>query len=87
MEISTKQKTKKVLSIVANVLVWVFLALSILTTILVFMAQGSEDGVPAVFGKSLISVTTDSMEDTLNRGDLIPLEKLPSSEEIGRAHV
>lgn len=80
MEISTKQKTKKVLSIVANVLVWVFLALSILTTILVFMAQGSEDGVPAVFGKSLISVTTDSMEDTLNRGDLIPLEKLPSSE-------
>ena len=80
MEMATKQKMKKVLMIVANVLVWVFLALSILTTVLVFTAQGSEDGVPAVFGKSLISVTTDSMEDTLNRGDLLLLEKLPTGD-------
>lgn len=80
MEIKINPKTKKVLSIVANVLVWAFLVLSILTTVLVFTAQGSEDGVPAVFGKSLISVTTDSMEGTFDRGDLILLEKLPTGD-------
>ena len=80
METTTKKTTMKVLSIVANVLVWAFLVLSILTTILVFTAQGSEDGVPAVFGKSLISVTTDSMEGTFDRGDLILLEKLPTGD-------
>ena len=80
METTKKQTTMKILSIVANVLVWAFLILSILTTILVFTAQGSEDGVPAVFGKSLISVTTDSMEGTFDRGDLILLEKLPTGD-------
>lgn len=80
MEIKISSKTKKILSIVANVLVWAFLVLSVLTTVLVFTAQGSEDGVPAVFGKSLISVTTDSMEGTFDRGDLILLEKLPTGD-------
>ena len=80
MEIKINQKTKKILALVANVLVWAFLLLSILTTVLVFTAQGSEDGVPAVFGKSLISVTTYSMEDTLMKGDLILLEKLPTGD-------
>ena len=80
MENTKKQTTMKILSIVANVLVWAFLILSILTTILVFTAQGSKDGVPAVFGKSLISVTTDSMEGTFDRGDLILLEKLPTGD-------
>ena len=80
METTKKQTPMKILSIVANVLVWAFLILSILTTILVFTAQGSEDGVPAVFGKSLISVTTDSMEGTFDRGDLILLEKLPTGD-------
>ena len=80
MENTKKQTTMKILSIVANVLVWAFLILSIATTVLVFTAQGSEDGVPAVFGKSLISVTTDSMEGTFDRGDLILLEKLPTGD-------
>ena len=80
MDNMTNQKTKKILLIVANVLVWVFLALSVLTTILVFTAQGSEDGVPAVFGKSLVSVATNSMEGTFDPGDLILLEKLPDKD-------
>ena len=83
MEIATKQKIKKIATIVANVLVWVFVAFSILTTVLVFTAQGNEDGVPSMFGKSLISVSTDSMEDTFHRGDLLLLEKLEDSEKLG----
>lgn len=85
MENATKQKVKKIVSIVANVLVWVFVAFSILVTVLVFTAQGSEDGVPSLFGKSLISVSTDSMEETFYRGDLLLLEKLEDSEKLGLA--
>ena len=85
MENATKQKIKKIISIVANVLVWVFVAFSILVTVLVFSAQGSGDGVPSLFGKSLISVSTDSMEDTFYRGDLLLLDKLEDSEKFGLA--
>ena len=67
---------KKVLSITANVLIWIFVAFSLMITILVFSAQGSVDGVPSVFGKSLITITTDSMEPTFKIGDLVFMEKL-----------
>ena len=52
---------KKVLSIVANVVVVAFIAFSVLVTVLVFTAQGSEDGIQSVFGKSLITISSDSM--------------------------
>ena len=81
MEKATKKQIKRVVSIAANVLVWAFVALAVLTTVMVFTAQGSEDGVPALFGKSLITVSTDSMEDTFMKGDLLLMTKL-SLEEI-----
>ena len=85
MENATQQKAQKIISIVANVLVWIFVAFSILVTVLVFTAQGSEDGVPSLFGKSFISVSTDSMEETFYRGDLLLLDKLEESEKLGLA--
>ena len=72
---------KKILSIALNTLIWIFVIFSLMITILVFSAQGSEDGVPAVFGKSLITISTDSMEPTYKAGDLVFMEKL-SDEEI-----
>lgn len=72
---------KKILSIALNTLIWVFVIFSLLITILVFSAQGSKDGVPAIFGKSLITISTDSMEPTYKVGDLVFMEKL-SDEEI-----
>ena len=78
---SKNATVKKVLSIVANVAVWVFVAFSVLVTVLVFTAQGSEDGIPSLFGKSLITVSSDSMSPEFKKGDLIVIEKL-SVEEI-----
>ncbi len=77
-----KAKVKKILGIVANVLIWVFVVLSLLTTILVFAAQGSKDGVPAIFGRSLITIETKSMEDTYKVGDLVFMKKLSDEEKL-----
>ena len=73
-DVQTKT-VKKVLNIAANVLVWAFVALSLLTTVLVFSAQKSEDGVPALFGKSWITIETDSMEPTIKKGSLFVINK------------
>ena len=78
---SKNTTAKKVLTIVANVAVWIFVAFSVLVTVLVFTAQGSEDGLSSLFGKSLITVSSDSMSPEFKKGDLIVIEKL-SVEEI-----
>lgn len=76
-----KQMIKRIASIVVNVLVWAFVVLAILVTVLVFAAQGSEDGVPSIFGKSLITIETNSMEDTYQVGDLVFMTKLTDEEK------
>ena len=77
-----KEKAKKIASIAGNVLIWAFVVFSFVITVLVFSAQGSADGVPAIFGKSLITVSTDSMKGTFNSGDLIFMEKLDPEEKL-----
>lgn len=67
---------KKVLSIVLNVLIWAFVIFSLLITVLVFTAQDNEDGVPSIFGKSLITISTKSMSPIYEEGDLVFMEKL-----------
>lgn len=67
---------KKILSIALNTIIWLFVAFSLLITILVFSAQGSKDGVPSIFGKSLITISTDSMKPVYKAGDLVFMEKL-----------
>ncbi len=76
----TQQKTKKILGIVGNVVIWIFVAFSVLVTVLVFAAQGSKDGVPELFGKSLITIESPSMTPTYKVGDLVFMEKLSGPE-------
>ena len=52
-------KAKKIISIVLNALVWVFLVFAILVTIVTFASQNTKDGVPSVFGKSIVSIQSD----------------------------
>ena len=73
---------KKILSTVGNVLVWAFVILSLVITAMVFAAQKSEDGVPALFGKSLITIQTKSMEDTYYAGDMVFMTKLTREEKL-----
>ena len=77
-----KVDVKKILSTVGNVLVWAFVILSLVITAMVFAAQKSEDGVPALFGKSLITIQTKSMEDTYYAGDMVFMTKLTREEKL-----
>ena len=72
---------KKILAIALNTLLWLFVIFSLVITILVFSAQGSKDGVPAIFGKSLITISTNSMEPTYKVGDLVFMKKLSDEEK------
>lgn len=76
MEKINKQKVKKIAGTVGNVLIWVILIFSLLTTIVVFSAQGSQDGVPSVFGKSWLTIETPSMEPTYKVNDLVFMDKI-----------
>lgn len=73
-------KVKRIGGIVANVVIWLFVVFSILVTVLVFAAQGNADGIPELFGKTLITVETDSMEPNIRRGSLVVLTKLEPGE-------
>ena len=76
-----KMDVKKILSIVGNVLIWAFVILSLIITVMVFSSQKSKDGVPALFGKSLITIQTKSMEDTYKAGDLVFMTKTTTEEK------
>lgn len=75
-------KVKKIGEIVSNVLIWVFVAFSALITIMVFSAQGSSDGIPALFGKSWLTIQSPSMQDTYMVGDLVFMNKLSDEDKL-----
>ncbi len=81
MTSENKQKTKKILGIVGNVLLWAFVLFSVAITVLVFAAQGSDDGIPELFGKSWITIETPSMTPTFKVGDLVFMDKLTEAEK------
>ncbi len=68
-EVKTK-KTKKILDIIVNVIIWVIVVFSVLVTVLAFAAQNDE-GVPSLFGKSMMTIVSPSMEPTYKVGDLV----------------
>ena len=76
------QKFKKIAGIVGNVLIWVFVAFSLLITILVFSAQGSADGIPSIMGKSILTIQTPSMDPTYKVGDMVFMTKLSDEEKL-----
>ena len=79
-----KTEAKKIVSIVLNVLVWAFLVFAALTTILTFVSMNAKDGVPSVFGKSIVSVQSDSMDGgkkgSFKEGDLLFVDKITADE-------
>ncbi len=76
-----QSKAVKIIKIVGNVLVWLFVAFSVLITVLVLSATNSSDGVPAIGGKSMINVLTPSMEPAIGEGDIIFATKLTDEEK------
>ena len=77
-----REKIKKIAGVVGNTLLWAFVIFSLLITVLVFTAQGSADGIPSLFGKSLLTIQTASMEDTYMVGDMVFMTKLTDEEKL-----
>lgn len=64
-----KKVIKRIVNIVIDIIVVLILAVSVLIVTLSLTSKSS--GVPNIFGVAPLSVQTDSMEDTINVGDLI----------------
>mgnify|MGYP004655407577 CR=1 FL=1 len=75
-----KQTTKKVIKIVVNVLLWIFLVFACFVTILAIAAQSDSTGIPSIGGKYWLTVQSDSMSPTFKKGDLIIGEKLTGNK-------
>ena len=76
-----KSTVKKVLSVIVNIIIWLFVIFSAAVTVFTFAAQSSEDGIPAIGGTAILTVSTDSMEPTFNVGDIIFGKKLAPEEQ------
>ena len=79
-----KKEKKSVGSRIADILSILFLLVAITITVLVFTSKAT--GNPSLFGRSLMSVQTDSMEDTLMVGDLI-IDRVPTMEQASNLEV
>ena len=66
---------KKVLKVVLDVLAWILLIVAFLVTILVF-ASARNGGIPNLFGIMPMSVQSDSMSPTFNKGDMIIVKEI-----------
>ncbi len=61
-------KTKRILSIVANALIWVIFLICLL---LVISTLNTKGGISNIFGTGYLSVQSDSMEPQFKEGDII----------------
>lgn len=61
MEKQTLQKIKKVGGVLLNVLLWLFVAFSVVVTVITVSANANKKNVPVLGGKCYLSVQSDSM--------------------------
>lgn len=52
---------KRNLKIALNVIIWMFVLFSVVITIMVLSSQSNNYGIPSVFGKSMLTIQSDSM--------------------------
>lgn len=72
---------KKTLVIIGNTLLWLFVILATIMTIMVITAQNNRSGLPSVMGKMPISILSDSMKGTFSEGDMIVSKELTTEEK------
>ena len=76
----SKGSVKKVLKIILDVFVWIFVVFAVVVTMLAFAAQANDDGIPSVGGKCILTVQSDSMNPTFFEGDIIIGQRLTLKE-------
>lgn len=71
-----KGTVKRVLTVIGNVIIWLFVIFAAVITVLTFAAQSSEDGIPAIGSTAVLTVSSDSMKPVFEKGDIILGRKL-----------
>jgi signal peptidase len=74
-------KTKKVLAIVGNAVLWLFVIFAVLITAMVLSSTNNENGVASFSGKSFINIKTNSMSPTIKAGDMAIVELLTDQQK------
>ena len=83
MEKTEKSVGRRIAGVVVDVLLGLIILLGILVSVY-SLSSRSTGGVPSFFGKSSLVVESDSMTGTVNKGDLIFIEKFSASNPIER---
>lgn len=73
---------KKVLNIVLDVLIWVFVAFAAMITFIVFTSTQNAEGIPSIGGRMLFTVQTDSMEPTISVGSMVMAKKVTNFADL-----
>jgi signal peptidase len=74
-------KTKKVLVIAGNAVLWLFVIFAVLITAMVLSSTNNENGVASFNGKSFIDIKTSSMSPTIKAGDMVIVELLTDRQK------
>lgn len=74
-------KTKKIINITVNVLLWIFLAFAFVMMVFAFASISNDYGVPMMGNKVILNVVSESMQPTINKGDLIAGKTLTLEEK------
>ena len=71
MEKTKKTTVKKVLSIVGNTVLWLFVAFAIVITVIVFAAnnKSGDNSLPSIGGLAFVTIKTDSMDKSPSPAD------------------
>lgn len=73
MEKSINSKIKKVLGIIVNVILWMFVIFSVVVTVIAVSASANKKNVPTLGGNCYLSVQSDSMN--ANKPDWVSSDK------------
>lgn len=81
------QKPKTLVSTIANVVSTIVLIFSIVVCTLVIASMKSSSGVANIFGYSVLSVQSDSMEPVFNEGDLIVIRCTKTTQRFKKGDI
>ncbi len=85
-ELSKSEKRKKTVNVIINVVLVVALVFAAICTYISFVSADGQ-GVPSFFGIKILSVQTDSMEDTIMPGDLIIDVDVKDASELKKGDI
>lgn len=74
--------TKDVLGVIGNVVLWIFLVIAAIITVMALSTTAKDSGgIPNIFGYSFVSVQSDSMKPEFVTGDLVIIKKLDTDAQ------